>query len=322
MRPRWSLPISSAYAPPVAGSWPCSKIWCGCPRATRPGSRPAALLARVEANRIWLGHFGRGIVEAPENFGARGSPPSNPELLEWLARDFVDGGWSVKGLHRRIVLSRAYRQATASSQGAAAIDPENRLLWHFPPRRLDAESLRDSMLAAAGVLNLDVGGPPVELQALEDGEVVLPLPDGPGPQAADRRSLYLRHRRSQPLTFLQAFDEPAMDPNCVARSSSTVVSQALAMLNGSFAVRMGAKLAQRIEREAPEGVDQRVERAFLIALARPPSPAERERSVHFLAAQSRLYRESSAADDGDAAARALADFARMLLASNELAYIQ
>ncbi len=289
--------------------------------ATRPGSRAAGLIARVEANRIWLGHFGRGIVETPENFGARGSPPSNPELLEWLARDFVDGGWSMKRLHRRIVLSRAYRQASAPSAKAAAVDPENRLLWQFPPRRLDAVALRDSMLAAAGVLNLEMGGPPVEIQALEDGEVVLPVPDGPGPHPSDRRSIYLRHRRSQPLTFLQAFDEPAMDPNCVARGSSTVVSQALAMLNGAFAVRMGAKLAERIEREAPQSIYHRIERAFLIALARPPSPAERERAARFLATQSRLYRESGAADDGDSAARALADFARMLLASNELAYV-
>ena len=272
-----------------------------------------------------MGHFGRGIVETPENFGARGSPPSNPGLLEWLAAELMDQGWSLKHLHRQILLSRAYRQqsspgAPGTAAGALA-DADDRLLWHYPPRRLEAEAIRDAMLSVAGVLDLEMGGPPVPFVAREDGQVILPAPEGPGRDGVDRRSVYIQHRRSQPLTFLQVFDAAAEEPNCPARSSSAVVSQALAMLNGDFALRMARSFAARLEREAARR-EEEIRSAFELALSRAPGKTELRRALDFLDNQAHLYQDGGVASERDAAARALVDFCGALFASNEFVYIQ
>ncbi|MEX0642547.1 MAG: PSD1 and planctomycete cytochrome C domain-containing protein [Pirellulales bacterium] len=287
--------------------------------ATKPGSRAAALLARVEVDRIWRGHFGRGLVPTPENFGASGVPPTHPELLEWLTAQFMHDGWRQKAIHRLIVLSRTYRQSAISDALALDRDEENLQYSRFPARRLDAEAIRDSMLSVAGVINLKQFGPAVDFVDHGNRQITLPEPKGDGPHEVDRRSIYLRHRRSQPIYFLEAFDLASPEPNCVFRPTSTVVAQSLAMLNGDFAVRMSREFAKRLEQESADKDRDQIVRAFQIALCREPSDDELENCSAFLAEQRTLR-----AGNGDASpdSAALADFCRLLLATNEFMYLQ
>ena len=287
--------------------------------ATRQGSRAAALLARVQADRVWRGHFGRGLVPTPENFGASGLPPTNPELLEWLAADLVDSGWSLKSLHRQILLSTTYQQSSIASQRALGTDPDNLLYSRFPAHRLDAEQIRDSLLAAAGILNLKQGGPPIGITDIGNRQVALPPPVGPGPHEVHRRSIYVQQRRSQPLTLLQVFDQGAPEPNCVTRPTSTVVAQSLVLINGEFAVRMGDALAERIAQDEQAGLEERIIQAFEIAFSREPDETELDRCVEFIQQQSVLR---SKTNPDEAQTRALGDFCRMLLASNEFSQLQ
>lgn len=288
--------------------------------ATRPGSRAAALLARVQVDRIWRGHFGRGLVPTPENFGVSGVKPTHPELLEWLTAKLVDGGWRQKELHRAIVLSRTYQQESVADPIAPSQGAPEFAYSHFPAHRLEAEQIRDSMLTVAGVLNRKNGGPAVETVDLGNRQIVLPKPTGAGPHEVDRRSIYIRHRRSQPLSFLRVFDQANPEPNCVARGTSTVVAQSLAMLNSEFAQRMGEEFANRVRHEAAGlPIEEQVRYAFQVALTRDPSEAEASRCRQFLLAR---------ADSGNAPSpevaqhRALADLCRLLLATNEFLYLQ
>lgn len=284
--------------------------------ATQPDSPAAALLARVQADRIWRGHFGQGLVPTPENFGASGVQPTHPELLEWLAAELVDHGWRLKHIHRLIVLSQTYRQSGEASPQSLERDPQNLAYSRFPVHRLEAEQVRDSMLAVAGVLNPKAGGPAVEFVDRGDRQVILPEPTGPGPHAVDRRSIYIRYRRSQPLTFLRAFDQASPDPNCVARGSSTVVAQSLAMLNGEFAQRMGREFARRVLAESPaDSEEERIRSAFQIALAREPSTAELTRCRDYLTSK------TTADNSVETWQAALSDLCRLLLATNEFLYL-
>lgn len=287
--------------------------------ATRKDSRAAALVARVEADRIWRGHFGRGLVPTPENFGASGLPPTHPDLLEWLAAELIENRWSIKSLHRQIVLSKTYRQSSIPSELAVQQDADNLLYSRFPAYRIDAEQMRDSMLAAAGVLNLKQGGPPIGVIDIGNRQVALPPPEGPGPHEVHRRSIYIQQRRSQPLTFLQVFDQAAPEPNCVTRSTSTVVAQSLAVLNGEFAVRMGRSFGDRIGQNKNATLSACVEQAFEIAFARLPDETELTRCVEFLRLQTELW---SRTEPDAARSRALSDFCRMLLAANEFSQLQ
>ena len=159
---------------------------------TRPGSRPAALLARVLANRIWQHHFGTGLAATSDNLGYTGSPPTHPALLEYLAAELVHSGWSAKALHRLILSSTVWRQSSESLPPAQTIDPDNRLLARFPLRRLDAEAIRDAMLAVSGELDGRQGGPSVPTHRTESGEVVAAEPGAGGL----RRSVYLQQHRT------------------------------------------------------------------------------------------------------------------------------
>jgi hypothetical protein len=273
------------------------------------------LTARVLVNRLWRQHFGRGIVATPDNFGLKGAPPSHPELLDWLATEFVARGWSIKAMHRLLMTSSAYRQQSRLSPDhaqAQRVDPDNQLLWRQRLRRLEAEALRDSALSAAGGLNVEMFGPPVPVQRQADGEVIAPA-GAPG----QRRSVYLQVRRSQPLTLLQVFDQPVMETNCTLRSESTVSSQALTLLNSDFMVQHAVALAARALREKP---DDPAGHALLAAFARPATAAERRQLQVFLDAQAALHGRSGAAPD-EAHRRALADLCHMLLSANEFAYI-
>ncbi|MFN0100969.1 MAG: PSD1 and planctomycete cytochrome C domain-containing protein [Bryobacteraceae bacterium] len=230
------------------------------------------LTARVIVNRIWQGHFGTGIVATSDNFGTTGAQPTNQPLLDYLALDFINNGWSAKRLHKQIMLSTAYRQSSQQNERGKAADPDNTLLWRMNLRRLDAEALRDSVIAAAGKLDLTAGGPPIQLEMRPDGLQVVSSKE---PESAKwRRSVYLTHRRTYPMSFLGVFDYPIIDTNCVRRVPSATPLQSLTMLNDEFVCQAADALAKRAENN--------IDAAYLLAFSRKPSDAEREVAAKFL----------------------------------------
>jgi hypothetical protein len=324
---------------PRALAAPRSFVWSrSSPDADSSGRRLALakwltqgdhpLTARVMVNRIWLLHFGEGIVSTPDNFGTTGAAPSHPELLDWLATEFVARGWSIKAMHRLILNSTAYRQASRIDPAAPAHaqgkrnDPENRLLWRQRMRRIEAEALRDAILATSGVLNGRMFGLPVPFVVRGDGEIVAPR-DASG----QRRSIYLKVRRSQPVSLLQSFDQPVMETNCTRRGVSTVASQALNLLNSDTLIEHAEAFARRVEREAPADA---AGRAIRLALNRTASEFEHKSLDAFLAAQSERHSRSLAGQASkptdeqrrDGRHRALADLCQMLLCANEFAYVE
>jgi hypothetical protein len=262
-------------------------------------------------------HFGEGLVATPDNFGHAGAAPSHPELLDWLATEFVARGWSLKQMHKLMLTSSAYRQTSVlnlSTQALARqVDPENRLLSRQRLRRLEAEPLRDAALEVAGVLNEQMFGPPVPMQRQGDGEVTTPA-DATG----RRRSIYLQVRRSQPLTLLQVFDQPVMETNCIRRGSSTVSSQALTLLNSDTLIRVAEAFAARVSRERPADV---AGYALELAFGRPATAREHTRLTAFVDAQAERYLQGKSSQRSEARQRALADLCHMLLGANEFAYI-
>jgi hypothetical protein len=239
-------------------------------------------------NRIWQYHFGQGIVKTPNDFGANGDRPSHPELLDYLAGEFVANGWRLKPLHRMILLSSVYQQSSHSSQERRAMekDPENRLLWRFHRQRLEAEELRDAMLATSGKLNCKAGGPSVLLPV--DQELVDQLyKPSQWNVTADkvehyRRSIYLIAKRNLRLPFMQVFDQPMLQTSCSRRESSTHAPQALELLNGKTANELAAAFAERLEREAGSNPALQIERAYRLAVGRSPTKSEKKLAVDFL----------------------------------------
>lgn len=280
---------------------------------TAPGSPQAALLARVTVNRVWQQHFGTGLAATPDNLGLSGARPSHPELLEWLATEFVESGWSLKSLHRLILQSGTYRQSSAPQPDALARDPSNQLLWRFPIRRLDAESIRDAMLATSGKLAAKTSGPYVPTPRAAVGEIIV---DESKPEAF-ARSVFLQQRRTQVNSFLGTFDAPSIVFNCTRRAETTMPLQALSQLNSDFAVKRGADLAQRLLNEAGPDATTVVQRGFLLTLGRRPDAAEQAAALRFFAQQCEVY-----ADKPDATQRAWADFGQSLFGLNEFLYVE
>jgi hypothetical protein len=236
------------------------------------------LTARVMVNRIWKGHFGSGLVKTLGNFGKAGAMPTHPDLLDWLAVEFVRQGWSVKALHRMMMTSSAYRQSSSVTSKHEESDPDNALLSRMPLRRMDAEALNDSLLLVAGRLDETRFGIPAPVQVRPDG-LVTPISTAKG----WRRSIYVQQRRSNLPTLLENFDFPAMTPNCVDRVDSTVATQALHLMNNGMLDELAESLAKRVTAEAGKDPDQQVEKLYWIALSRPPAEEERKLSVEALA---------------------------------------
>jgi hypothetical protein len=309
------------------------------------------LTARVIVNRVWMHHFGRGLVDTPGDLGRLGERPTHPELLDWLASEFVEGGWSLKKLHRLILTSAAYRQSSVRETKGDAADPDNRLLSRFPLRRLDAEAVRDGMLAVSGRLNAKPGGPPVPVKENDAGQFVLGVEnrDGAGrftaevplpPGEDSRRSVYVQVRRSRPLAVLDTFDWAKAEPNCEARNSSTATPQSLMLLNGEFVIAQSEAFAERVRNEAGGEVTDQVARAWRLAYGCSPTAAESAAAATFLRDQAKLFRQmpppappKSAAPVKDKAKasppapppppelRALAVFCQALLSSNRFLYV-
>lgn len=249
------------------------------------------LTARVIVNRIWAHHFGRGIVATPNDFGRMGGRPSHPELLDYLANRFIEGGWRMKPLHREILLTATYRQSyrTPHERIAREKDPQNIYLWRFERRRLQAEEIRDSALAISGVLNPQMGGPSVITPADEELVQLLYKPSQwkvhPDEKQHDRRSIYLIAKRNLRLPLMEVFDAPDFQISCPKRESSTHAPQALELLNGAFTTRAAKSLAERLRREAGPDPRAQADLAYRLAAGRPPSLKERALALEFLKTQ-------------------------------------
>jgi hypothetical protein len=338
------------------------------------------LTSRVIVNRLWQHHFGRGIVSTPNDFGRNGSPPTHPELLDWLAAALMDGGameywsngvldrsgssgshcsstpslhhshpasvppsdspspapWSLKKMHYLMVTSSAYRQSSSEVARMARLDPDNRLLWRMNRQRLDAEALRDSILEAAGTLNLQMGGPSVRVPLepevyatiFTEGEPDNLWPVTPDTRQHTRRSLYLLHKRNVRLPMLAVFDQPDMMTSCAARGETVHALQALTLMNSEFMTQQSQAMARRM---LAEGAG--IERLFILTLGRPPRGQEMKATEKFLQEQTALIRARMTrgepvarltglpADADPTAAAAWADLCLAVFNLNEFAYV-
>jgi len=275
------------------------------------------LTARVMANRIWQYHFGRGIVQTPNDFGARGKAPTHPELLDWLASRFIESGWRVKAMHKLIMLSRAYQLASLDDRHNAAIDPNNDLLWRFNQRRLDAEEIRDAMLAVSGALDRTMGGPhpfPPENQwRYTQHKQFFADYD------TDRRSVYLMQQRIKKHPFLEIFDGADTNATTAGRAVSTTPIQALFMMNSPFVHKQADNFAVRVGMAYSEEW-KRIDYAYRLALGRPATKEEIRTGADYVRQVRQDLREINIADDQLTRA-ALASYLRVLFSSNEFLFV-
>jgi hypothetical protein len=277
-----------------------------------------SLTARVQVNRLWQHHFGQGLVATPSDFGRNGKRPTHPELLDWLARQFVRDGWSLKKMHRLMMTSAAYRRASSPDADAFVKDPENKLLWRMNRRRLEGEAIRDTILAVSGMLNPAIGGPGVYAQLPKGVNVEFPNNDKElswGSVTEDdnrRRSIYLFQRRSLTFPLMDVFDGAPMNQSCAARPVTTVAPQALALFNGEFVREAAVHFANRLRREVGDDASKQMDLAFQLAFTRPPGKVERVTALKFL-------QDQTATRDANPNS-ALADFCHVLLNASELIY--
>ena len=291
------------------------------------------LTARVIANRFWHHHFGRGIVATPNDFGKTGRKPTHPKLLDWLATELTENGWSLKHLHRTILLSNTWQQSSSPVPGNPGfdIDPDNELLWRQNLRRVEAEVIRDSMLAVSGRLNSEMGGrgffPALSAEVLSTQSI-----SGRGwgksdEQQRSRRSVYIYAKRTLGVPIMEAFDTPVPDRPEPARQTTTIASQALILLNSRFVDEQAAVFAQRLMKES-DGTDESLCRAaFRTALARDPTPDEVQELTAFLERSAAADIETGSGDAGarvdaaDTRRAAVTQLARLVLNLNEFVYV-
>lgn len=265
-------------------------------------SQENPLAARVMANRLWQHHFGRGIVATPSDFGATGEAPTHPELLDWLATELIAGEWKLKRMHRLLMLSSVYQQSSQGNMEAAAkVDADNRLLWHYPMRRLEAEAIRDSILSVSGELKTQLGGPSIYPVLPPE---VLATQSRPGsgwhtspPEQQGRRSVYIFVKRTLGVPLLDSFDFATPDQPIARRATTTIAPQALILLNSQFMEQQAAAFAARLVKEAPAGNEAQVKSAFELAFGRAPSSDELELSLAHLEHQRQAYAELPADSD-------------------------
>jgi Protein of unknown function (DUF1553)/Protein of unknown function (DUF1549)/Planctomycete cytochrome C len=272
------------------------------------------LTSRVFVNRLWQHHFGRGIVASTNDFGKFGTLPTHPELLDWLASEFVKTGWKVKPMHKLIMMSNAYQMSVKATDDGLKLDPGNSLFWRFNPRRLTAEEVRDSFLAVSGKLDLKLGGPSVYPKLPKE---VLAGQSRPGegwptspPEVANRRSIYVHIKRSLQVPILGQHDQADTDSSCPVRYTTTVPTQALGLLNGEFANETAAAFAERLKKEA-SGLDEQVRRAIRLTTGREPKEDEVKRDVAFVVELRKNMSEGEA----------LRKYCLLMLNANEFVYV-
>jgi hypothetical protein len=292
------------------------------------------LTTRVIVNRVWHGHFGTGIVPSTSDFGVMGERPSNPQLLDFLTATFVENGWSIKKLHRMIMLSNVYQESSDAQDKALAADPDDKLMWRYPRHRVEGEVIRDSMLLTSGLLNPKMGGPGIhpELPAgtLAPGTVWNVEKDS---SEVNRRSVYIFSKRVMTYPMFEAFDAPNSEESCPRRFRTVIPSQSLALMNDKLVLSWSQTFAQRILDDRGLTPEQQIQRAFRVALSRSPNAQEEQESLKFLNKQSellaaRLARTEPVAlpakiPEGTTPAQAAAfvDFCHALLNSNEFLYV-
>ncbi|MDP1587759.1 MAG: DUF1553 domain-containing protein, partial [Prosthecobacter sp.] len=308
--------------------------------ALTDGKHP--LLARVMVNRVWMHHFGKGIVASPGDFGQLGSKPTHPELLDWLAAEFMREGWSLKHLHRLIMTSRTYRQSSTRDEKRDLIDPDNTLLSRMNVRRLEAEILRDSLLAISGRLNPKIGGAPVPVMFNEEGQVVIGIDttDTAGRPTGKylamngeefRRSIYVQARRSRPLEMFATFDAPTMEPSCDVRSVTTVSPQSLLLMNSAIMRVHAQQFAQRAQAEGGKELADQIRLAWKLVHGKAPSESDVQQSVEFVQAQTEFYQANPTSLEvqlgapsktpADPALLGLTALCHALMSSNALLYV-
>jgi hypothetical protein len=361
LRPAPSPPVALAVtdvgpqAPPthrlMGGDWrkPAAEVQPGFPAAlgagevdTRLGAGAAStgrraalarwltradhpLTARVMVNRLWQHHFGAGIVPTASDFGAQGTPPTHPELLDWLAVELVESGWDLKHLHRLMVTSAAYRQDSAVDPRQAlharglAVDRDNDLLWHARRRRLEGEAIRDALLAVSGELSPRLFGPAArpELPAAFGKAAWKPDAD---PRDRARRSVYVLAKRNLRYPLFDAFDYPDMHNSCSRRLSTTTAPQALLLLNSDLTLGRARRLALALRAGHGEDPEKMAAAAYRVAWGRPASGEEVRLALAFLGRQAGLYRAEGAGDE-KARSQALFDFCHALFNTNEFVYV-
>ena len=282
------------------------------------------LTARVMVNRLWTYHFGQGIAPTPSDFGLMGGRPTNPELLDWLASEFVRTGWDIKRMQKLIVTSDAYRQSSAYNAEAAKEDPKDKLLWRFPRERLEGESIRDAALMVSGLLTDRIGGPSIYPQ----------LPTGAGsprggwatslPEEQNRRSVYIFVRRNARYPMMEAFDMPDTHEACGRRNQTITAPQAMSLLNSRVSLDWAEAFASRVAKRAGPDPNAEIDAAYRLAYGRHPDGSEKDSVLTFLAKQTLVIADRAAAGEKlsapTAQAAALVDFCQMLLNSNEFVY--
>jgi hypothetical protein len=283
------------------------------------------LTARVMVNRIWRHHFGTGIVKTLGNFGKTGASPTHPELLDWLALEFVRQGWSIKAMHRLMMTSSTYRQASGVTPAQEELDPNNLLYSRMPIERVDAETLYDTMLAASARLDPTPFGRPDPVETRKDG-LVTPGTTGSG----WRRSVYVQQARKQIPTILENFDLPQMNPNCLERTVSNVATQALHLMNDAMVHKLAEHFAGRVEVEVGDDPAKQIEWVYLVSLSRPPTGEEKEIGLAALAQLTDQWArhltasgqpDNALATPREAARRALSSFCHTMMNSAEFIFV-
>lgn len=290
-------PVSPGSIPLDDATLPTTGRRLAYARHLTDGKHP--LTARVLVNRFWLLHFNHGIVRSPGDFGTLGERPTHPQLLDWLATEFMSGGWKLKPLHRLLMTSTTYRQSSHRDPAKDAVDPDNHWFGRASIRRLEAETLRDAMLAVSGQLNLEMYGPPVPVMENEVGQFVLGIENLNGENRPDkiiplkgeefRRSLYVQARRSRPLGMLDAFDLPTMEPNCQLRTTSTVAPQSLMLMNNQSVIDYSRVFASRLQHDAGPDLREQVVLGWKLAFGQTPSEVQIAESLAFLGEQTNYF---------------------------------
>jgi hypothetical protein len=293
------------------------------------------LTARVLVNRFWMHHMGRGLVNTPSDFGRQGDLPTHPELLDYLADEFVKGDWQLKPLHRLILLSAAYRQSSVNEASLRA-DPENRFYARFKLRRLDAETLRDSLLGMTGSLVQTSYGPPSGIGRDPQGRVITGIDKGtitlnkvdPAGEADFRRSIYIQVRRSKPVTVLDTFDAPVMQPNCEMRAQTTVAPQSLLLMNDTFVLDSSRRLADLVEKDAPKNRAKQLQCLWNLLYSQPATEADIANCLAYLDEQTKAltqYHHGIQHAKGvvpNPPQEAMASLCQVLCSSNRFLYIE
>ena len=290
------------------------------------------LLARVLANRIWMHHFGRGIVNSPGDFGQLGERPSHPELLDWLASELVSNGWQMKSLHRLILTSTAFQQSSQRTAQLDEMDPDNRLYARSSVRRMESEAVRDNVLAVSGQLNQAMFGPPVPVMEDAVGQIIIGKEFLDGERKPTkvislqgeefRRSVYVQVRRSRPLAVLETFDLASVAPNCTQRNFSNVAPQALLLMNSQFIVQYSRLFAERVVRDAGDNLAKQIDRAWELSQGVRPSAENNRLLQEFVEAQQRTFKQQDNKLSTEVARqRALASACQALLSSNAFIYV-